>query len=78
VSRQRPRTTEPDDVVAIIRGVVDGAIGRPQGAARLMFHPPPRSTRYDPVNGPVGFETWPAEYAPYQSATHSQTLPAMS
>jgi hypothetical protein len=39
---------------------------------------PPRNTRYKPDAGPCGLVTGSGAYAPYQSCTHSQTLPCMS
>jgi len=39
---------------------------------------PPRATRSEPDAGPCGSVTGSAVYLPYQSCTHSQTLPYMS
>jgi hypothetical protein len=40
--------------------------------------PPPRTTRRSTSFGPVGIALSSGSYSPYQSAHHSQTLPAMS
>src|SRR5262249_41477245 len=39
---------------------------------------PPRMTRPEPAAGPCGSVTGSAVYLPYQSCTHSHTLPCMS
>ena len=39
---------------------------------------PPRMTRAEPDAGPCGSVTGSAAYLPYQSCTHSHTLPCMS
>ena len=53
--------------------------GKRSGVRMVRWsHEPPRSTFTSPSTGPAGFNWWSAGYSPYQSATHPQTLPAIS
>src|SRR5262245_50641020 len=71
LSRRKPRPTW-----RLPGGQALRSADRPELAS--LYQLPPRTTRYEPDEGPAGSTAASAVYGPYQSCTHSQTLPCMS